>query len=271
MWPLDGVVVSWEARPTTQNSEESKGWEYDHGIGPFDMLLSRRILFYVVSVKFESDAHMVCTKAWQRVQKNNLINLFWCYFVCEQMQVLFKLVLTSSYGTWLCTLCTCNIKSQLHCDMEISIIKQLMPLKYSRLWMSFSRLVSKRHISGLPSSISFYKPLFESKFSWFQESRKFHMLKNEEYTALPYETLRKTIRNHFVGFQESNTCLVVDCPGCLEKSSRSVGKLTINSVTGFSFCTRCFLQGNWSSMDAYLKELERSDHSATSITSSFFS
>lgn len=147
--------------------------------------------------------------------------------------------------------------------MEISIIKTL-PLKYARLWMPFWRLVSKNHVNRIPSSIFPHKPLFESQFSWLQESRKFHMLKHEESTILPYDTLRKTIRNHFDGFEEGNTCFTVDCPGCTERSNRSIGKLTINSVTGFSFCTQCFLQGNWTSMDAYLKELERSDHSVTS-------
>lgn len=101
--------------------------------------------------------------------------------------------------------------------------------------------------------------------------RNIHLLADEDKCDISTSELRRIVKSRFSGYKEGFTCVAVNCPSCNQLSSKEsssdLGKLHINLRTGYSFCTRCFLQGPWSSLDSYLKALEKFNPKSEKTTS----
>ena len=95
----------------------------------------------------------------------------------------------------------------------------------------------------------------------FGHVRNIHLLADEDKCDISTSELRRIVKSRFSSYKEGFTCVAVNCPSCNQvpskESSSDLGKLYINLRTGYSFCTRCFLQGPWSSLDSYMKALEK--------------
>lgn len=66
--------------------------------------------------------------------------------------------------------------------------------------------------------------------------------------------MKKILRSHLKSLTEGHTCLAAECPQC--RNPEGQGRLTINTRTGYCFCTSCGLQGSWTDLSAYLKMKE---------------
>ena len=94
-------------------------------------------------------------------------------------------------------------------------------------------------------------------------ARNVHQLVIEDKCDVSANEIRRIVRSRLSGFKEGYSCIAVNCPACSHSSSREsssdLGKLYINLRTGYCFCTQCFLQGPWSSLEVFLKALETSN------------
>lgn len=90
--------------------------------------------------------------------------------------------------------------------------------------------------------------------------RSIQLLADDDKCDISANEIRRIVKSRLRGYKEGFTCVAVDCPSCSKLSSQEskndLGKLYINLRTGYAFCSQCFLQGPWSSLNSYLKALE---------------
>ncbi|KAI9561434.1 hypothetical protein GHT06_012391 [Daphnia sinensis] len=142
---------------------------------------------------------------------------------------------------------------------SLSYSRKLVVNRMKREPTSFGRISSfNNQVLLLPSShTSFCKLIVPSSAT----NRSLHVLADEDRYDISSAEIRRVIKSHFGGYQEGFTCVTVNCPSCntlsstTKEASNALGKLHINLRTGYSFCTRCFLSGPWSSLASYMKAL----------------
>ncbi len=84
--------------------------------------------------------------------------------------------------------------------------------------------------------------------------RRLHQLRGEDVPNVTASEMKKILRSHLKSLTEGHTCLAAECPQC--RNPEGQGRLTINTRTGYCFCTSCGLQGSWTDLSAYLKMKE---------------
>jgi hypothetical protein len=57
----------------------------------------------------------------------------------------------------------------------------------------------------------------------------------EEIPAVSESQIRKTLKGYGLSFVDGYTCLVIECPICLEHLKSKIGRMYINKVTGKVF------------------------------------
>uniref|UniRef100_A0A0P6GQX8 DNA 5'-3' helicase n=1 Tax=Daphnia magna TaxID=35525 RepID=A0A0P6GQX8_9CRUS len=142
---------------------------------------------------------------------------------------------------------------------SLSYSRKLVVNRMKREPTRFGRILSfNNQVLLLPSShTSFSKLIVPSSAT----THSLHVLADEDRYDISSTEIRRVIKSHFGGYQEGFTCVTVNCPSCNtlsstnKEASNDLGKLHINLRTGYSFCTRCFLSGPWSSLASYMKAL----------------
>ncbi|XP_057372006.1 twinkle mtDNA helicase-like [Daphnia carinata] len=142
---------------------------------------------------------------------------------------------------------------------SLNYSRKLVVNRMKREPTRFGRISSfNNQVLLLPSShMSFSKLNVPSSAT----TRRLHVLADEDRYDVSSTEIRRVIKSHFGGYQEGFTCVTVNCPSCntlsstTKEASNDLGKLHINLRTGYSFCTRCFLSGPWSSLASYMKAL----------------
>jgi hypothetical protein len=65
--------------------------------------------------------------------------------------------------------------------------------------------------------------------------RCYNMLNMEEIPAVSESQIRKTLKGYGLNFVDGFTCLIIECPICLQHVKTKIGRMYINKVTGKVF------------------------------------
>ncbi|GFG33037.1 hypothetical protein Cfor_10752 [Coptotermes formosanus] len=88
--------------------------------------------------------------------------------------------------------------------------------------------------------------------------RCYNMLNMEEIPAVSESQIRKTLKGYGLNFVDGFTCLIIECPICLQHVKTKIGRMYINKVTGFFMCHHCRQSGAWDILVRLLGERKKS-------------
>lgn len=135
-----------------------------------------------------------------------------------------------------------DIKIQSYCDHKLGLFLCKNGINCSRIFTNiqgYRRLMwftcHSRHLQ------MDYVPLLKevhnavNKYHGSQNRtfyRYYNTVSIEDVPAVSESQIRKTLKGYGFNFVDGFTCLVIDCPICLQKDKSQVGRMYINKVTG---------------------------------------
>ncbi|XP_015127160.1 twinkle protein, mitochondrial isoform X2 [Diachasma alloeum] len=82
------------------------------------------------------------------------------------------------------------------------------------------------------------------KWKYRTEFRSFHNEVSSGLSPASSGSIKTTLRQHNVNFQEGHACIVINCPIC-DSGKQNDAKLYINKTTGLFVCPNCRHTGPW--------------------------
>jgi hypothetical protein len=130
----------------------------------------------------------------------------------------------------------------IYSDLKRELLLSKNIIRYSHLLLSIQRYTKLVCLTNHNKSLeTYYVPvlteLHNSKNICHGNPniylcRNYNTMSMEDIPAVSESQIRKALKSHGVNFVDGFTCLVIECPVCLQNDKRRTGRMYINKVTG---------------------------------------